>query len=94
MININTDNQFTPDEIKPTPKPCVIAPRTKESERYLWNQGEIHWLLFVEGWKQKAVAWKFNIWQGNLMPTIKYYTETVPSQLKWREEKAIAKFNE
>ena len=37
-----TDNQFKPNEVELSPKPCVIAPRTKESERYLRNQGEIH----------------------------------------------------
>ena len=42
LININTDNQFKNYEVETSPKPCVIAPRTKESEHYLRNQGEIH----------------------------------------------------
>ena len=41
-ININVDNQFKPNIDVPTPRPCVINPRSKESERYLRNQGEIH----------------------------------------------------
>jgi len=55
-IGINTDNQFKPDNEGPTPRPCVITPRSKESERYLRNQGEIHRLLFSEREKAKAVA--------------------------------------
>ena len=47
-IDINFDNQFKPEMEVPTPKPCFITPRSKETERYLRNQGEIHWLLFEE----------------------------------------------
>ena len=47
-IEIKVDNEFKPEIELPTQKPCFIAPRSKETERYLRNQGEIHWLLFEE----------------------------------------------
>ena len=94
VINFNTDNQFKSNNEVPTPRPCTITPRSKESERYLRNQAEIHWLLFWEWEKPKVVAWKFNIWRSRLTSMIKYYTDIVPGQMKWREEKALSKFND
>ena len=93
-INFNTDNQFKSNNEVLTPRPCTITLRSKESERYLRNQAEIHWLLFWEWEKPKVVAWKFNIWRSRLTAMIKYYTDIVPGQMKWREEKALSKFND